>query len=116
MPEGSIVAVAAEEKSEDSVWFIKIIENNETINDIAKIDDYGNVIPGGVNFFKGHFLEREYVKKSCQLFKLSKKVTFFYKESVFYPFVPMTETKKGFRLENKDLTDILCYMDKIRTN
>jgi len=50
------------------------------------------------------------------LFKPSKKVTFFYKESVIYPFVQMVETKNGLRLENKDLTDILCYMDRIRVN
>ena len=113
MPEGSIVAVAADSKSDDSVWFIQIIGSGESDSDI--IDDYGNTIPARIDFLKGHFLEREHTNKTSQLFKISKKTNFFYRESVFYPFVPFHETKKGLRLDNKDLTDILCYIDKIKT-
>ena len=51
----SIVVVPADEKSLDTVWFIKVI--NENISDNDTIDDYGNTIPGNTCYFSGHFLE-----------------------------------------------------------
>ena len=59
-------------------------------------DDYGN-IPVGVNFIKGHFMEKSVFSNSkYQTYKLLRKVTFFYKESVVYPYVNFGQNKKGF--------------------
>ena len=45
-------------------------------------------------------------------FKLSKKNTFFYKESgVVYPIVQLTKTKKGFQISDIDFIKILQYVE-----
>ena len=48
-------------------------------------DDYGHEIAAGVNFLKGHFLEKEKELSTTQVFKHSLKTTFFYSESILYP-------------------------------
>ena len=48
-------------------------------------DDYGHKIAAGVNFLKGHFLEKEKELSTTQVFKHSLKTTFFYSESILYP-------------------------------
>ena len=45
------------------------------------------------------------------LFNLSKKIHFFYKESVVYPFVEIEEGKKGLMLSNTAYLDIIYYME-----
>ena len=98
----SIVVVPAAEKSEDSVWFIKVLDMHINENSSSE-DDYGNIIPSYVKYFSGHFLERVCFNKTNTLFKLSKMKTFFYAESVIYLYVPMTVRKKGLLLEDKRL-------------
>ena len=75
-------------------------------------DSYGNVVVPGVRFLKGHFLEKLYDQKNHVLFKKSPKITFFYRETVLYPFVPFVETKRGYKLMNADLADILDFVEK----
>lgn len=107
----SIVAVAADERSADTIWFIKVLEN-ECVECVDVKDDYENVVVRGESFFKGHFLEMIKEKKSHKVFKLSSKITFFYKESVIYPFINMEETDKGFhQLHNNDLVDIINFAE-----
>lgn len=105
----SFVAVAAHEKSVDTLWFIKVIEN-ECIESIDKQDDYGNVILRGTSFIKGHFQEKSEEKSIHQIYKLSAQKTIFYKQSVIYAFVNMTATKKGYELTNSRLNgrDPIC--------
>ena len=43
--------------------FVEVTGNGDSNSDI--MDDYGNTIPGEMEFLKGHFLERQYTKKSC---------------------------------------------------
>ncbi len=74
-------------------------------------DDYGIVIPHGALFLKGRFLEMVVEKGSHRVYKLSKKITYFYKENVIYPFVNMAETEKGYILENVDLMDIIKFAE-----
>ena len=50
--------------------------------------------------------------KSSQIFKISSKFTYFYSESVAYPFVKINKTDKGHVLGNKDLTDILQFTEE----
>ena len=105
-----MVAVAADELSPDSNWFIKFVQKKFVSNENVTTD-YGHTIPAGFEYTKGHFLER--VKtKSSEIFKISSKFTYFYNESVVYPFVNINETDKGHVLENKDLTDILHFTEE----
>ena len=49
-----------------------------------------------ISFFTGKFLEQVCYNKNDQLFKVSKKDTFFYKENSIYSNVRFVESKKGF--------------------
>ena len=104
------MTVAADEKSIDTIWFIRV-SGNECIGCDNEKDDYGNVVPYGESFFKGHFLELVVEKSSHRVYKQSKKITFFYKESVIYPYVNMAETEKGYILKNVDLMDIINFAE-----
>ena len=58
--------------------------------------------------------ERVKTTKRSQIFEISTKFTYFYSESVVYPFVNINETGKGHALDNKDLTDILHFTKEQR--
>ena len=105
---GSIVAVANQEGSHDSVWFIKVTDNNCEANEQI-CDSYNNHIIPGIRFLKGKFLERSYTGKDYTMFQISKLETFFYRETIIYPFVTLYEMKNGLKLMNTDYTDILNY-------
>ena len=66
----------------------------------------------GERFLKGHFLERLHNEKNFVLFKISKLVTYFYKETIIYPFVVTEDTKKGVKLLNEHYTDILTHVQE----
>ena len=106
-----IVAVAAPEKDIDTVWFIKVPEtgcqNTEPVS-----DDYNHVIPAGMLYMAGNFLERMSSSKSGTLFKLSKKVTFFYNETVVFPYVEMEEGKRSLILQNKQYMDTILHLEE----
>ena len=107
----SVVAILADAGSMDTVWFIKVIKN-ECISNGKDTDDYGHSIIAGARYITGNFPERTSYLTAQQVFRLSKKVTFFYKESVVYPFVNIIENKKGFVLKNKDSTDIIHFIEQ----
>ena len=66
------VAVAADDNSLDPMWFIKVLE----VDCYGNGKGYGNIIPVGVNFTKGHFMEKSVFSNSkYQTYKLSKKVS-----------------------------------------
>ena len=54
---------------------------------------------------KGCFLEKVTDLTNSQIFKISRKVTLFYKESVLYPYVNFTEMKEGLILSNTECTN-----------
>lgn len=72
----TICAVAADAKSIDAVWFIKI--NGQQVAEQKKIDDYGNVIASGQTFLEGNFLEKIDSNNKRYQFKLMKKKHFFF--------------------------------------
>ena len=75
--------------------------------------DGDNEIPAGMMFIKGHFLEKvtEKSNKKVTIFKMAEKISFIYKESIVYPFVNITESKKGYTLSNTDYAEILYYIE-----
>ena len=55
---GSFIAITADTNSIDTVWFIEIAESS-FVGDRELRDDHGHKFAAGVNFLKGHFLEKE---------------------------------------------------------
>ena len=108
MPE-SICAVAADQQSSDTVWFIKIEGESVTKEEIC--DDYGVKVGLGQKYLYGKFLEKEGTCRGGQKFKLMRKTTFFYKESVAYPFVNFDYRKHLYVISNNDFCDIISYVD-----
>ena len=84
---GCICEIAASENSTDTVWFVKIFESSEA--DQPYTDDYSFTSAKGQKIFSGKYMEQ--AETSFHLFKISfqemKKTMFFYKTSLFYPFV-----------------------------
>ena len=106
----SYVALAAHHTSNDNIWFAKVRKIN-LCSTREEVDDYGNSIPAGTIYFCGNFLERDTVGMKSVTYKLSHKTTYFYKESVIFPYVNFDEGKKGCVFTNEDYTDILVYIE-----
>ena len=65
----------------------------------------------GQSYLKCHFLERIHSTSKGHIFKIEHlKKTYFFKESIIYPFVQLSETKKGLFLSNNEYVDILMYI------
>ena len=109
MSPNSFCAVAPDlenNPANESVWFIMVTEISMARKE--EIDDYQNIVPKGVEFIKGHFLEKIQSGSKGILYKLeSKKVTYFYKETIRFPYVQFSSTKKGFLLSMTEYVDVL---------
>ena len=60
---------------------------------------------------KGCFFKKVIDSANGQIFKISRKVTFFYKEGTLHPYVNFTESRKGLILKNTEYTDIIHYVE-----
>ena len=107
---GSVCAIAASEKSSDTVWFVRIESEEETLQE-ATTDDYGHTIIPGQKFFKGRYLEKVSTKKNTQIFKEMRKLTFIYKASIVYPFVNHHREEKFYTITNNELCEIIAYAE-----
>ena len=74
---GAIIAVSLAKKSDYTVWFI-CVADTKCCSKNPSTDDYGHIIPPGINFLQGNVLERVSSSKLYILFKCSKKITYFY--------------------------------------
>ena len=78
------------------------------------IDDYENFITSGLCYIDGRFMEKVVLAKGF-LYKLFKKKTLFFNESVVYPFVQFKGHKKGFFLSMEEyVMDCLAVMDCLK--
>ena len=116
--EGTFVAVAAPKSTDtvwvvDPFWIIKVTKVNRIDTDNESVDSYGFKIAPKVMHLEGNFLEKnERLTTSKKIgYDLSKKVTFFFKESILYPYVNITEGKRGLFLNMTDYTDILYHIE-----
>ena len=57
-------------------------------------DDYGHAIVAGQNCSIGNFLEKSKSNSKGNYFKVDSKTSYFYHESIVYPFAQFTEKKK----------------------
>lgn len=78
----SVVVIAADKKSMDNVWFIKMIES-DCIGD-CNTTQLWPCHHRNITYIKGHFLERVSKSKFKQLFKISIKVTHLYNECCIF--------------------------------
>ena len=88
-------AIAASSTSADTVWFVKTVKECVVAHDIE--DDYGHKIPQGQQYLVGNFLERK---------------TYFFKESIVYPFVQFSTFKMELYLTYNDFADILAFVEQ----
>jgi len=103
-------ALAAEQNSADLLWFVKIEQVREPQTSLCT-DDYGHSIAPGYGFVEGHFLEKSESTSKGHIFKQQKKKTFFFPESVVYPFVQFEPQKKGLFFSNVEYGEILNFIE-----
>ena len=72
---GSIIAIAADRKSIETIWFIKVIEA-ECVSENAEIVDYGHSIAKGIAYMKDSSLEKVKDSACGQILKILRKVKF----------------------------------------
>ena len=70
--------------SSDTVWFIRIKE--PCIAEALSEDDCGHAVFAGQSYIIGNFLERPRSTSKGHYFKVDSKTSFFYHESIVYPF------------------------------
>lgn len=144
--QNSICAVAADEKSTETVHFIyveevvEMEEDEEENNDSGKVgedddseddkdcdhessdeddddemnkDIYGHVIPSGCSYVRGKYLEKHSETKKGLKYRKMKVDTYFYKESVVYPFVNHTMQNKNtiIHISKNDYCEVLAYVE-----
>ena len=76
----SFCAIAADEKSSETVWFLQI-KSTEVAN-ANMVDDYGHTIAAGMEYLLGSYLEKCKETKKGRLFKMMGKDAFFFKETI----------------------------------
>ena len=79
----TIVIVAAEKKSSDTIYFIKIINIEEgSLSSIT--NEHNNVIYAGQGYLINHFLEK--INNSCEgyIHQIGLKKSFYFKETVLF--------------------------------
>ena len=103
-------AIAASSTSADTVWFMKIVEKCVAAHDTE--DDYGHKISQGQHYVVGNFFKRTRSTKNGLLFKEEPKKTYFFKESIVYPFVQSSTLKMELYLINNDFADILAFVEQ----
>ena len=63
----SVCAIAADEKSIDTFWLVKILE--ETVAEGNITDDYGHVVLDGQRYIDGRYLKFHTTKRNHHIFK-----------------------------------------------
>ena len=107
---GTVCAVAADDSSNDTIWFIQI-KTNEIANEEVK-DDFNHVITARNSYIEGNYLERQHETKKGQYFNvMKKKSVFFFQESVVYPFVLFEEKGGKLFITNETVVDIIYYVE-----
>ena len=82
-----IAAIATENSSTDTVWFMYVIEVKCVDHSINNIDDYGHNVPKSQPYLLCNYLEKLNDNKKGVVYQKSKKNIFLYKESIVYQLV-----------------------------
>ena len=106
----SVCAIAADNKSTNTVWFVQIIREFDSPEKV--IDDYHHTASAGKKYMLGHFLEQVHDQITRTKYKLmQKKKTIFYRESIVYSFVNMSEINGHYIISNRDFVGISNYVE-----
>ena len=110
---GSICAIAADDRSSDTVWFVYVDACCVSDNDEC-VDSSGHLIPAGYQYLKCFYLEKHTDNQKGTIFKKGKKTVFVYKECIVHPLVTMEENYKNkkdhFFLDNTSYVEVLHYV------
>ena len=71
---GSVCAIAADNKSTDNFWFVQIIGEFESPENVT--DDYGHIASAGKKYMLGHFLEQTDARKGNDFLQREHSVSF----------------------------------------
>ena len=96
----------------DTVWFIRIKEL--CIAETSSEDDCGHAVVAGQSYITGNFLERSRNNSKGHHFNLDSKNSYFYHESIVYPFAQFTEKKNDFFIENSEYFEIIHFIEHTR--
>eukprot|EP00794_Sanderia_malayensis_P020851 gene20851-22896_t len=107
---GSVGAIAAGDTSSDTVWFINVTKQSEATDVVT--DDYGFTVQPGQQFIEGHFIELINTSSKGRFYISASKTAFFFKESVVYPFVQMSNVKGKRFMNNNDYAEILYFVEQ----
>lgn len=106
----SVCAIAANNKSSDTLWLVLILEQN--VDESNEPDDYGHTIPKGCSFITGHYLEKcGTVRKKQKIKIMVDKKAYIYKESIIYAFVNLEKRNFLFIIYDNDLCDMSNYVE-----
>ena len=103
-----ICAIAIDDKSTDTVCFLKIIERCEA--DKQCIKNYVHTVAQGNEYFSGKYLEQDSETRHKTSFKEMKKTMFLYRTSVVYPFVNFEKSKNLFHITKAEYFEVLLYI------
>ena len=106
---GSVCVIAADEKSTDTAWLVKIFEETVAKDNIS--DHYGHVVLDGQRYIDGRYLEFHITKQNNHIFIEMLKKMFFYRSSVVYPFVNHEQKENIYTISNNDFCDIIAYVE-----
>ena len=85
--------------------------NNSVDTSTSVSDDYGHIVTPGQKYMLGHFLEQVSDQITSKTYKLIDKETIFYRESVLYPFLNVTEKKGKCIISSRDFIDIINFLE-----
>ena len=92
----TICTIAASSNSSDIVWFIRVKEPY-----IAVADQ---------NYIIENFVEKSRSNSKGHYFKVGIKTSYFYHESIVYPFAHFAEKKNEFFMENSEYFEIINFV------
>ena len=69
-------------------------------------------IVAGQCYIIGNFLEKSKSNSKGHYFKIDSKISYFYHETILYPFAQFTEKKNKFFIENSEYFEIIISSHK----
>jgi hypothetical protein len=106
---GSVCAIAATEKSSDTVWFLKIVQ--QSVAEQNLYDGHGHCILEGNSYIEGKYLEYDGENRKVKLYKEIDQMVYCYLSSVVYPFVNFSSHKGSIHhITNSDFCDVISYV------
>jgi len=91
------------------VWFVRIVDL--CVAETVSTDNYGHKVVPGQSFIIGNFIEKSRNNNKGFFFKLQSKTTYFYLESIVYPFAQFYELKNEYYIENAEYLEIINFVE-----